>query len=133
MPNRYARKRDQNHADIKAYLEAHEVECVDCAAQGTVPDLLTLYRGGADRGFAGWVEVKVPGKRIAYTWKQIEFVSRTKWPVIFATSPEVALKFAKSFEGQITQMQKDSLALLCATTPKSHLFTANQIEEAMKI
>jgi hypothetical protein len=128
---KYKNQRDGNHSDIVTHLEAHGVTVTDCSAQGELPDLLTLYSPfkKMDYGRAGWVEVKML-RDAKFTWKQLNWIANTKWPVIIATDKDAALDFAKFGHGALHQSQKDNLAVELGkvTDRKKKLFTPGQVK-----
>ena len=70
--SKFAKRKDTNHNELKAYLIAKGCDVVDMYAVGQgVPDLLVSYNG---EDF--WIEVKyLKGKQ---TDSQIEFLSKHK-------------------------------------------------------
>ncbi len=132
---KYANQRDGNHSEIAQHLEDHGVIVTDCSANGTLPDLLTLYSPFTkqDYGRSGWIECKML-KNARFTYTQLHWIAHTKWPVTIATTKEAALDFAKYGEGALTQQQKDSLAVaLSKVEDKKKLWTPGQVQKAITV
>lgn len=131
---RFALKRDSNHSEIQAHLEAHGIECVDTSKAGVLPDLLVLARGSyagskdMNIGRAGWIELKVL-KGAKYTYPQLYFIAHTSFPVCIASDKDAALAFARHGEGYLPQSAKDRLAgALLKIVDKKKLHTPNQVQ-----
>ena len=121
--------RDANHAEVVDHLRAYGVDVTDMSAVGTLPDILVAYGTRDGRfGFAGWIEIKVPGPKANFTWRQLKWISDTRYPIAIVTTKEQALSFATSLgDGGLTQKQKDALAVFCMQNDRKAIFTATQI------
>jgi hypothetical protein len=122
---RYALKKDANHSDIAAYLEANGCEVRDCSREGTIPDLLVRYRTACP----AFLEIKVAGSAAKWTREQLQFISMTRFDVAIANSQEGAL-FAVKTREFLSQGQKDKLAVyLCRIVKK--FYTPAEIEKVL--
>lgn len=79
---RYAKRRDNNHAEIVAALRQCGFEVIDFASAGhDIPDILAVKAITDDLSWACWVEIKAKGGRLSEGQKRFQaiFQPRGEW------------------------------------------------------
>lgn len=125
MPYHRKDKDDANAPEIIASLKGHGYEVTKTER----PVDIHIY--DPDSGKGGWVEIKVPGKKVTAKRHQLKFLSECQQPGTIVTSEGEALVFASNFEGW-SDKQKDEIAKLLIRNPESKLFTMLLIEKTLE-
>jgi hypothetical protein len=124
MTNYYKNKLDGNHHSLIADLEGHGV----IVEQLMHPvDILGSYKG-----FTGFAELKIKGSAAKFTRMQIQWMSKTRFPVAIIHDIVEAMTYFASGKG-LNDRDKYRLHQMLATDPKRKFFTPSEVEKALRI